>query len=206
MTYTKTFCQIGESMYQFTILELGIQLTIDRLRRDHHELKGELAVACDLAGAHTVNGFLSAADFNLSSAQARTARAKLLAERSEAADIDWQAFIEELCVRTIAAERQGAPSRPLHTYERRSAERDVILDIHGWPWLRDHPMITFADGGGLKSYLALYGAGILSQHGLQVGFADWELSGDEHRDRLERLFGDENALPLIHYFHCDKPL
>ncbi len=83
-------------------------------------------------------------------------------------------------------------------------ETDALLDINGWPWLRDHPMTTFADGGGLKSYLALYGVGLLSQRGLQVGYADWELSGCEHRDRLERLFGE--ALPLIHYFHCDRPL
>ena len=65
-------------------------------------------------------------------------------------------------------------------------------------------MMTFADGGGLKSYLALYGAGVLSRRGVRVGYADWELSGEDHRDRLDRLFGPD--LPTIHYFRCDRPL
>jgi len=201
---TRTFSQLGDGSYQLTVLELGLQLTVDRLRRDRHELVGELAVACDLPGAHTIDGFISVADFNLSSAHARQTRAKLLAERSEAADVDWLSLVEELCVRSIAADRQGAPSRPLHAYARAPQATDALLDVDGWPWLRDHAMITFADGGGLKSYLALYGAGVLSQRGLQVGFCDWELTGCDHRDRLGRLFPD--ALPLIHYFHCDKPL
>ena len=188
--------------YRLTILSLGIQLTVDRLRRDRHELVGELAVACDLAGAHTIDGYLSVADFNLSSAHARQARAKLLAERSEAPDLDWLGLVEELCVRAIAAERLGTPSRPLHTFERDPA--DAVFDIDGWPWLRDHAMITFADGGGLKSYLALYGAGVLARQGVAVGYVDWELSGCDHRARLQRMFGE--SLPSIAYLRCDRPI
>lgn len=198
----REFCQVGDGSYQLTILSLGIQFTVDRLRRDRQELIGELAVACDLPGAHVIDGYLSVADFNLSSAHARTTRAKLLAERSEAPDVDWQSLTEEVCVRTIAAERQGSPSRLLHTFER--APADTLLDVDGWPWLRDQAMMTFADGGGLKSYLALYGAGVLSRRGMHVGYVDWELSGHDHRERLDRLFGAD--LPPIHYFRCDRPL
>src|SRR5215831_1371951 len=153
MTRDREFQQINDGTYQLRILSLGIALTVDRLRRERHELVGELAVACDLAGARTVEGFLSVADFNLSSAQARTTRSKLLAERSEAPDVDWHGLLEELCVRTIAAERQGVPLRPLHTFAR--VDGDVIVSVDGWPWLRDQAMMTFADGVGLKSYLAL---------------------------------------------------
>ena len=78
----RTFCQVGDGSYQLSVLTLGIQLTVDRLRRDRHELIGELAVACDLAGGRTIDGYLSVADFTLSSAHARATRAKLLAERS----------------------------------------------------------------------------------------------------------------------------
>jgi hypothetical protein len=39
---------------------------------------------------------------------------------------------------------------------------------------------------------------------VRVGYADWELSGEDHRERLDRLFGDD--LPTIHYFRCDRPL
>ena len=177
----RTFGPVGDSSYQLTDPALGIQLTVDRLRRERQELIGELAVRCDLAGARTIDGFTSVADFNLSSAQARATRAKLLAERSEARDVDWFSFVEELCVRTIAAERQGAPSRPLHLIERAGA--DVLFDVDGWPLLRDHPTILFGDGGSLKSMLALYAAGTLSRQGVPVGFCDWELTGHEHRDR-----------------------
>lgn len=200
----REFRQLGDAHYQLTVLALGVQLTVDRVRRERgHELVGELSVACDLAGAKVIDGFLSVADFNLSSAQARGTRAKLLADRSEAPDLDWHGLVEELCVRTIAAERRGTPSTPLHTFERGGGE-DAVYDVNGWPWLRDHAMITFADGGGLKSYLALYGVGLLAQRGVAVGYVDWELSGHEHRDRLERLFGDD--LPTIAYFRCDRPL
>jgi hypothetical protein len=118
------FVQVGDGHYQLTVPSLGIQFTVDRLRRDRHELIGELAVACDIAGAKTVDGFLSIADFNLSSAQARTTRARLLAERSAAPDIDWAGLVEELCQKTIAAERIGSPSRPLHTFDRPGTKND----------------------------------------------------------------------------------
>jgi hypothetical protein len=199
----RTFSQVGEGTYQLTVLSLGIQLTVDRLRRERHELISELAVACDLPGAHVVvDGYLSVADFNLSSAHARATRAKLLAERSEAPDVDWFSLLEELCIRTLAAERQGTPAKLLHTFDR--GETGALLDVDGWPWLKDHAMMTFADGGGLKSYLALYGAGVLGRRGVPVGYVDWELSGHDHRDRLERLFGPD--MPLVHYFRCDRPL
>jgi hypothetical protein len=31
--------------------------------------------------------------------------------------------------------------------------------------------------------------GHLDQAGMRVGLFDWELAGEDHRDRLERLFG-----------------
>jgi hypothetical protein len=203
----RRFCVVGDGRYTLTI-EIGgaeaIQLTADRVRSERHELICQLAVACLLPGARTVDGFLSVADFNLSSAQARATRAKLLAERSESYDLDWPGFVEELCVRTIAAERQGTPAKLLHTFRRRDPDEDETYDVHGWPWLRDEPMITFADGGGLKTYLLDYGLGLLSQRGVRVGLVDWELSGERHVDRLARLFPE--PLPEIHYIRCDRPL
>ncbi len=197
------FSQVGETHYRLLIPQLGIMLDVDRVRRERgQELTGELAVACDLAGAHTIDGYLSIADFNLSSARARSERAKLLKERSEAPDIDWHGHIEELCVRTIAAYRQGTPSKPLHLFDRPGPEAE--FDIDGWKLLRDHATIAFGDGGSAKSYLALYVAGRLAQRGTVVLYADWELSGADHRDRLERLFGPQ--MPTVHYLRCERPL
>src|SRR5262249_23091134 len=53
-------------------------------------------------------------------------------------------------------------------------------------------------------YLALYIAGILARCGLSVAFFDWELCGEDHRDRLELLFGSD--MPEIRYALCDRPL
>src|SRR5262249_31540918 len=55
-----------------------------------------------------------------------------------------------------------------------------------------------------KSYLGLYIAGQLARRGMGVGMFDWELAGEDHRDRLERLFGP--TMPEIWYVRCDRPL
>ena len=65
-------------------------------------------------------------------------------------------------------------------------------------------MILFGDGGTAKSYLTLYFAGRLAQRGLHVGMFDWELAGEEHRDRLERLFPER--MPVVLYVRCSRPL
>ena len=46
---TYTFGEIEPGHYQLTIMPLGIQFDIDRLRRERGELKGELCVRCDFA-------------------------------------------------------------------------------------------------------------------------------------------------------------
>jgi len=190
--------------YQLTCEKLGIEFTIERLRRERQELVGELSVACILPGARGIDGFLSVATMNLSSAAARVSRAKLLAERSEAPDLDWVGLVEALCVQTIAAERRGAPAVLLSMVRRPESPNDTTYDIAGWPWLKHHPMLTFADGGGLKSMLALYGAGLLARRQVVVAYADWELDAIDHRERLGRLFGE--PLPPVHHLRCEKPL
>src|SRR5689334_10070269 len=77
-TAARNFRAIGDDRYLLAIEAAGIEIEIDRLRRERFELIGELSVRCDLPGARTVNRVLSAADFNLSSARSRQERAKLL--------------------------------------------------------------------------------------------------------------------------------
>jgi len=50
----------------------------------------------------------------------------------------------------------------------------------------------------------LYVAGKLYRNGINVAFFDWELDGEQHRERLERIFGAD--MPQILYARCDKPL
>lgn len=197
------FRQLGEARYALEIPHTGIVLEVDRLRRERHELVGELMVICPLAGAHAItdDGLIHLADFNLSSATTRAQRAKLLRERSEA-ELDWATWLEQLCVQTIRCERSGTPARPLSTYARRTEA--PLWDIHGWRLPRHHAAILFGDGGAMKSYLALYAAGCIAREGARVLYCDWELDGDDHHDRLASLFGD--AVPVVHYLRCDRPL
>jgi hypothetical protein len=196
------FLPLGDG-YRFSLPAVAITLDVERLRRDHHELLGELSVYCGLPGARTVaGGILSTADFNFSSARARTDRAKLLAARANTRDMDWSVVVEEFCQRVLAADRAGQPAVDLRTLPAPAAEDD--FQVQGLHLLRRHPSILFGDGGAAKSYLALYLAGRLAERGMRVGIFDWELAGEDHRDRLGRLFSD--GMPRILYARCERPL
>jgi hypothetical protein len=97
----REFTATGDDRYRLSIPGIGVSLEIDRLRREHHELVGELSVRCELPGARTVGGNLSIADFNFSSARARTDRAKFLAARANVKEIDWTALLEEFAQRVL---------------------------------------------------------------------------------------------------------
>ena len=196
------FEAVGEDRYRLAIAEIGVTFEVDRLRREHHELIGELAVRCELPAARTCLGTLSVADFNISSARARSERAKLLAVRSQAESLDWSGYVEEFCQRVLAAERSGAPAVDLRTLPLPSEDDELAVGNFRFP--RRHPTILFGDGGSGKSYLALYLAGRLAERGLGVALFDWELCGEDHRLRLKRLFG--LAEPAIMYARCERPL
>ena len=201
----RDFQDAGDGRYRMALPSLGLEFTVDRLRRKWDELVGELTVRSNMAGARTVNGVLSSADFNLSSLRARTERARYLAKRARTQpdEFDWDGLLEEFVQRVLTAERAGQPAVLLRDVERPSP--DQILDVEGLPFLMRHPVIVFGDGGAAKSYLALYYAGRLEQdHGVRVGLFDWELAAGDHRDRLERLFG--SSMPELRYVRCTRPL
>ncbi len=182
--------------------QYAIVFEAERLRRERDELVGELRVFCKLPGAKTVNGTLATADFNFSSLRARQDRAKFLSTRARTKEeIDWYALLEEFTQGVFEKEREGAPSVDLRTIER--PVPDEIL-INGLAFPRRHPSILFGDGGSAKSYTALWLAGELVKSGMNVALFDWELCGEDHRDRLERLFGE--MMPKIQYVRCEKPL
>ncbi|MEK7750955.1 MAG: DnaB-like helicase N-terminal domain-containing protein [Acidobacteriota bacterium] len=196
------FSAAGDGRYRLTLASIGVAFEVDRLRRDHHELLGELAVRCSLPGARTFDSSLSIADFNLSSARARSERAKLLAARSQASAIDWTGLLEQFCQRVLQADRAGQPAVDLR--ELPDPGPDDSIKIEGFIFPRRQPAIIFGDGGTAKSYTALYLAGRLAEQGMTVGLFDWELAGDDHRQRLRRLFG--LIWPRIVYARCERPL
>lgn len=198
----REFKAISEGRYVFDIPDLAISFEIDRLRRAQQELWGELSVRCNLPGVRTVDGDLSIGDFNLSSVRSRSDRAKLLIERSNVRDLDWLMLLEEFCQRVIKADRAGQPAIDLRDMPK--PDPDDTLKVEGLVFPRRHPSVIFGDGGAAKSYTALYLAGRLSQQGLSIALFDWELAGDDHRDRLERLFG--MIMPGVLYARCERPL
>ncbi len=201
-TCRRDFHRVDEGHYKFDAADLGVVFVIDRLRRKSDELHGELTVRCSLPGAQIVAGALSVGDLNLSSARARQDRARYLATRSRAGEIDWTGLLEEFAVRVLGAERAGQPAVLLRDLPR--PKPDEALVVEGFPLLARHPIFVFGDGGTWKSSFALYCAGRLDQAGLRVGFFDWELAGEDHRERAEMLFGPE--LPGIFYARCTRPL
>jgi hypothetical protein len=196
-----SFHRHGEG-YRMLVPASGVTLEIDYLRRDGSQLKGELLARAEIAGARTVDGVLDVSDLNLSSARARAAHAKHLAARANAKGLDFETMLADFALRVLSAERAGDPAVWLHEIDPPGPAAE--LEVLGWPLLAKHPVCAFGDGGSCKSYLALYVAGVLAQRGIRVGVADWELAGEDHRDRLDRLFGED--LPQIAYIRCARPL
>lgn len=200
------FRRLAEGRYVLRFDYSGVELHVDRLRRRSDELIGELTVRADLGSAlTTVDGVLASSDFNFSSMVSRERHAGTLARRARTGSrLDWPAVLERCCQLVLQAEREGQPAVRLRDVARPELGSD-LLDVHGFALPRRLPSILFGDGGSGKSYLALWLAGTLAGRGTRVGLLDWELSGPDHRDRYERLFGDAMP-PELYYLRCERPL
>lgn len=202
----KEFSVLGESRYGLIVHSAGVTFEIDRLRRDREGLTGELAVSVNglfpLAKHH--HGVISIGDFNCASVQARSTRAKLLAERSGDKETDWYGLLEEFVTDVMATERKGQPAVVLADALPDTDESSEVWDVEGFPVLQELPMVLFGDSSSGKSYFAMWVAGVLATRDISVLYADWEFSQKEHRRRLERLF---QPMPKrLHYVRCEAPL
>jgi len=199
----RIFERLDDGHYRMQIPGIASELEIDLLRREDGNLIGELTARCYMPGNRGVDGLLSIADFNISSARARVDRAKLIASRAytKAEEVDWPGIIEDFCQRVLLAEREGEPAVDLADVPAREADTCITLD--GLPILKHHPVILFGDGGACKSYLALYLAWKLTERGETVIYADWELDAADHRERLESIAGPFRG---IKYVRCRLPL
>lgn len=200
----RIFRERGENRYSLELLPVRITLEVDRLRRSSQELWGEVAVTVDptvLRQAKFIDhGILSIGDLNFSSPNARTTRAKYIRQRSGAEHLDWDGFMEEFCTKVIDHQRKGATDIGLREVMRPQADRMFHAGSVELPL--KHPMVLFGDGGTAKSYLALWWAGQLTQAGIEVLYADWEFTAEEHRERLEYLFGPD--FPNVRYLACHR--
>lgn len=207
----RIFRERGDQRYSLELEPLGIAFEVDRLRREHHALHGELAVTVRPGalphaltmvedGAH----YLTIGDLNFSAPRSITERANILKDRSRMDSLDWFGFLQEFVFRVTAAERKGKPASVLAEVPDDAEDQPDAWDIHGLPVLTDLPMVIFGEGGSGKSYLAMYIAGKLAERGVNVLYADWEFSRRDHRKRFARLF---TPMPKgVFYINCDRPL
>lgn len=209
---TKIFREMGESAYEMQVLPAGITFSVERLRRDRHDLTGEVAVSVDPKNfplARHYQGMIAIGDLNFSSVQARSSRGKLLDERS-GRPFDWYGLLEEFVMKVMSAERLGKPGVVLADIELPSKERADQWTIGGIPILQDLPMVLYGDASSGKSYISLWIAGQLAQMfdqqegGGAVGYIDWEFDGIQHKRRLDRLF--KPAPRNIIYIRCDSSM
>lgn len=196
------FQRVADGHYRLDVPEYATVFDVARFHRDHNDLCAEIVVSSQLKGARTFNGTIFSGSVNLSNAYRRRDAVRQIADRAGAKDVDWEGLLYELQVRVVAAEREGEPPRLLSTYDRPAPED--VFELDGLVLPRRHPSILFGDGGTFKSYLGLLVAGLLARQGVRVLFADWELDGSDHRERLENLFGAE--MPPIYYGRYQRPL
>jgi hypothetical protein len=200
---TREFRALGDSGFLFTLLEVGIEFEVDRLRQLPYGLVGEVTARCQIPGARTVDGSLHTAELNLSSTRSRAEYTRTLIQRSKAPQVGWDLLVDELCQGVIRRNRLGQPAIVLRDVERLPAG-DQEFDIDGLTFPKSHPTILFGDAGTAKSFLLLYILGVLAQRGVRTALFDWELDRFAHRERLERLFGPE--MPDVRYVRCERPL
>lgn len=188
--------------FTLSVLDGALRFELDRVRIERGDIWGTLTVRTTLNGARTYNGVLSAGSINVSSVDTRQRRARQFHELARAPQIDFLRLIESFAYRVHDAVRIGEPAVNL---------RDVApagpidsLDVQGIQVLDKHPIFMFGDGGCGKSLLALWLAGELVRRGLTVLYVDWELSAEDHRSRLDRLFGAD--VPAVLYARCARPM
>jgi hypothetical protein len=89
-TLAEAFRALGDDGYELEVPKLGTVLRLEGLRRVRGELVGELCVISRLPGIPAVDGRLSVADLNVSSARARVERARMLDDRARLnGQVDW---------------------------------------------------------------------------------------------------------------------
>jgi hypothetical protein len=116
--------------------------------------------------------------------------------------VNWHREVAR-CFASVAQQEQ-ALIKPVLLPDVDPREDDLFFNLDGWPLLTRHHSILFGDGDSCKSYLALWVAGRMAQAGRRVLVLDWELDAPDHRERLERLFGED--MPRVHYLRVNGPL
>jgi len=204
----QTLTRLSDGCYDIKWPDLGVTFQADHVRRGRDgDLKGELTITTDLAGARTVaDGVLVWTSTNFSSQRVRASVAKACQERS-GAKLDWVGGLEDFSIQIARSEAAGTVAiQPLSNYDLPPTADAQDWIVHGIPLARDLPTIIYGPGGSGKSLLALSICQQLAERGIKCLYIDWEFSGAEHRKRLGQLAGDDIPTDLLHYVRCSSPL
>jgi hypothetical protein len=201
----RAFERLPGGGYRLTLIDDAVCVEVRHLRRERHQLIGEMNVRCEWAGASVYNGSLSCADMNLSSQSAREGRGKYCAARahSRPQDFDWPGVIDEACRRVIDAERNSGDWIVLDDAPTEGPPQDFL--VHGLAIPADSHSQLVSDGGGLKSLIELTVLGEIAKRGTPVALLDWEWNAARHKARKDRLFGP-TRLDALHYLHVRNSL
>jgi len=205
---TQTLTRLSEGCYALEWPDLGVTFQADHVRRGRDgDLKGELTVTTELAGAKTVaDGVLVWTSTNFSSQRVRASVAKACQERS-GAKLDWVGALEDFSIQVARHEAAGTVAiQPLAQYAVPPTEDAQDWVVHGIPLSRDLPTVIYGPGGSGKSLLALSMCHQLAERGIACLYIDWEFEGAQHRKRLGQLAGDALPTDRLHYVRCASPL
>jgi len=193
--------------YRMDVPDIQVTFDVARVRLKFDEVWGLLTVRAQFAGAKIVaDNVLSMGDFSFSSVRARHERSKELETRGCEASIDWRGLVEELAIKVLSHEERGDPEIALADVPRPEKEYSPDIIAAGMPLLRHHPVIWFGDGGAAKSLLALYAAADLAENGYRVLYCDWELTAEEHAQRITMLLGNMHSIrDTLFYRRCNRP-
>jgi hypothetical protein len=187
-----------------------VTICLDLVRGDRRS--GEVQAELEVSAAGT--RLIQAVRTNLGAATTRAQLAKHAAERAQGVADGrwWAAAVDEACARTIRAFRAGDPPVLLRDAQPPAKASWAVEPLV----LAQHPVMLFGDGGTMKSYIAL-ALGLTLHTGtsvlglapaarMRVGFADWEFTDWDHKERMLRLLGAGAELPDLVYVRCENPL
>lgn len=201
----------GGGVYRFEWEEPEITICVSRIHSDN---RGNTSAEIKIESGALTPSHLHQARLNLTSS---TARRRLAQHLEDSYPIGvWNTVLEQLCVLTLAKEREGEPWLSLSSDDAVSPVEYLLP-----PFLpKGEPTIIYGPGGSGKSLWGLLVASLvgtgrehprlkLKPTGAQnVLYLDWETNSAEIRRRLYRLakgLGWEEPIKL-RYRRCVQPL
>ena len=105
-TLEERFHRVGDGRYLLAAPDhLLTEFDVAHIRRERHQLYGELTVRTSLREAHTAHGVLFVADVNLSVLRSREDLAHSLASRTKVDANEWRRQVDDLATCIGMAER-----------------------------------------------------------------------------------------------------